>query len=71
MTLLIDADYLIYHSCCACEQDTRWNEWEHTLHTDERDIMNLIAARPPSTPLFRISSSICSRCRFLPGASTR
>ena len=45
MTLLIDADYLIYNSCCACEQDTRWNEWEHTLHTDERDIMNLIENR--------------------------
>ena len=45
MTLLIDADYLIYNSCCACEQDTRWNEWEHTLHTDERDIMNMIESR--------------------------
>ena len=45
MTLLIDADWLIYNSCCACEQDTRWNDWEHTLHSDERDIFNLIENR--------------------------
>ena len=45
MTLLIDADWLIYNSCCACEQDTRWNDWEHTLHSDERDILNLIENR--------------------------
>ena len=45
MTLLIDADWLIYNSCCACEQDTRWTEHEHTLHSDERDIMNLIDSR--------------------------
>jgi len=45
MTLLIDADWLIYNSCCACEQDTRWTEHEHTLHSDERDIMNLIDNR--------------------------
>ena len=32
---------LIYNSCCACEEDTRWNEYEHTLHSDERDILNL------------------------------
>ena len=41
MTLLIDADWLIYNSCCACEEDTRWTEHEHTLHSDERDIMNM------------------------------
>ena len=45
MTLLIDADWLIFNSCCACEEDTRWNEWEHTLHSDERDILNLIENR--------------------------
>ena len=45
MTLLIDADWLIYNSCCACEEDTRWTEHEHTLHSDERDIMNLIDSR--------------------------
>ena len=45
MTLLIDADWLIYNSCCACEQDTRWTEHEHTLHSDEGDIMNLIDSR--------------------------
>ena len=45
MTLLIDADWLIFNSCCACEEDTRWNECEHTLHSDERDILNLIENR--------------------------
>ena len=45
MTLLIDADWLIYNSCCDCEEDTRWTEHEHTLHSDERDIMNMIDNR--------------------------
>ena len=45
MTLLIDADWLIYNSCCACEEDTRWTEYEHTLHSDARDIMHLIGSR--------------------------
>jgi len=45
MTLLIDADWLVYSSCCACEEDTRWNEWEHTLHSNEKDILNLIESR--------------------------
>ena len=45
MTLLIDADWLIYNSCCACEEDTRWTAHEHTLHSDERDIMNMIDNR--------------------------
>ena len=45
MTLLIDADWVIYNSCCACEEDTRWTEHEHTLHSDERDIMNMIDNR--------------------------
>ena len=45
MTLLIDADWLIYSSCCACESDTRWDENLHTLHLDERDVMQLIEDR--------------------------
>ena len=45
MTLLIDADWLIYSSCCACEQDVRWNEDLHTLHADERDVHEMIDGR--------------------------
>ena len=45
MTLLIDADWLIYNSCCACEEDTRWNEWQHQLTSDVRDCLNLIENR--------------------------
>tara|TARA_R100000781_G_scaffold194_2_gene215 strand:- start:132 stop:869 length:738 start_codon:yes stop_codon:yes gene_type:complete len=45
MTLLIDADWLIYSSCCACEQDTRWDENIHTLHLDKRDAIQLIEDR--------------------------
>jgi len=45
MTLLIDADWLIFSSCCACQEDTRWSEWEHTLHSDVRDCLNLIENR--------------------------
>ena len=45
MTLLIDADWLIYSSCCSCEQDIKWNENLHTLHCDERDIHEMIDSR--------------------------
>ena len=45
MTLLIDADWLIYSSCCSCEQDIKWDENLHTLHCDERDIHEMIDGR--------------------------
>ena len=45
MTLLIDADWLIYSSCCSCERDTKWTEYLHTLHCDERDIHEMIDGR--------------------------
>ncbi len=34
MTLLIDADWLIYTACCAAETDIRWDEYIHTLHSE-------------------------------------
>ena len=45
MTLLIDADWLVYSSCCACEEDTRWNEWQHQLTSDVRNCLNMIDNR--------------------------
>ena len=45
MTLLIDSDWLIYSSCCSCEQDIKWDENLHTLHCDERDIHEMIDSR--------------------------
>ena len=45
MTLLIDADWLIYSSCCSCEQDIIWDDHLHTLHCDERDIHEMIDSR--------------------------
>lgn len=45
MTLLIDADWLIYSACCACEQDIRWDRGIHTLHLDEADALQLIEDR--------------------------
>tara|TARA_Y100001968_G_scaffold325186_1_gene365997 strand:+ start:2168 stop:2899 length:732 start_codon:yes stop_codon:yes gene_type:complete len=45
MTLLIDADWLLYSSCCSCEQSIKWDEWLHTLHADERDIHEMIDSR--------------------------
>ena len=45
MILLIDADWLIYSSCCSCEQDIKWDEHLHTLHADERDIHEMIDGR--------------------------
>lgn len=45
MTLLIDADWLVYSSCCAAEEDIRWTEWEHTLHSDVRTCMEIFENR--------------------------
>ena len=45
MTLLIDADWLVYSSCCAAEEDTRWNEWQHQLTSDVRDCIGIFESR--------------------------
>jgi len=37
MTLLIDADWLLYAACAACETDVRWDEHIHTLHLEQAD----------------------------------
>lgn len=45
MTLLIDADHLIYAACAACECDIRWDEWVNTLHLEQADVKEFIAMR--------------------------
>lgn len=45
MTLLIDADWLLYSGCAACECDIRWDEWIHTLHLEEGDVKDYVASR--------------------------
>jgi len=45
MTLLIDADWLIYSSCCACETDFRADDGSHLLHSTEKDCMDLVDLR--------------------------
>jgi len=42
MTLLIDADWLLYAACSACEYDIRWDEWIHTLHLEQSDAKSYI-----------------------------
>ena len=42
MTLLIDADYLIYSSCCAAPHDIRYYIYNHHLIMDEREAMSMI-----------------------------
>lgn len=42
MTLLIDADWLLYAACSACECDIRWDEWIHTLHLEQADAKSYI-----------------------------
>ncbi len=42
MTLLIDADYLIYSSCCAAQHDIRFDKYNHQLIMDEREAMSMI-----------------------------
>jgi DNA polymerase-1 len=45
MTLLIDADWLIYSACAACETDIRWDEWINTLHLEQADVKDFISSR--------------------------
>lgn len=45
MTLLIDADWLIFAACSACECDIRWDEWIHTLHLEPSDVHAYIGNR--------------------------
>lgn len=45
MTLLIDADHLLYAGCAACECDIRWDEWINTLHLEQGDVKDFITMR--------------------------
>jgi DNA polymerase-1 len=45
MTLLIDADWLIYSACAACETDIRWDEWINTLHLEQADVKDYVSSR--------------------------
>ena len=42
MALLIDADWLLYAACAACECDIRWDEWINTLHLEQSDAKSYI-----------------------------
>ena len=45
MTLLIDADWLVFSSCCAGEVEIQWDTWNHTLHSNAKDCLAIIEAR--------------------------
>jgi len=45
MTLLIDADYLIYSSCAAADKHIKWDLHTWTSYSDERDMMQIIESR--------------------------
>ena len=45
MTLLIDADMLVYSACCAAEQDFKFNDYQHVLVSDERDALDYVAMK--------------------------
>lgn len=45
MALLIDADWLIYAACAACETDIRWDEWINTLHLEQADVRDFISSK--------------------------
>ena len=45
MTLLIDADGLIFSACCAAEQDFKFNDYQHVLVSDERDALDYVAMK--------------------------
>ena len=45
MTLLIDADYLVYSSCAAADKHIKWDLYTWSSYADERDIMQIIESR--------------------------
>jgi DNA polymerase-1 len=45
MTLLIDADWLVYTACSACECDIRWDEWINTLHLEQSDVKDFVTSK--------------------------
>ena len=45
MTLIFDGDLLAYQSCCAVEEDFKFNEYQHVLVSDERDALDLMAMK--------------------------
>jgi DNA polymerase-1 len=45
MTLLIDADWLLYVACAASEQDIRWTEDVHTLHSEPLAVQAFIQGK--------------------------
>ena len=45
MTLLIDADMLVYTACCSSEFDCKFNEYHHVLLSDECAALDYIAAK--------------------------
>ena len=45
MTLLIDADMLVYTACCSSEFDCKFNEYQHVLLSDECAALDYIAAK--------------------------
>ena len=45
MTLLIDADWLVFSSCCAGEVEIQWDTWNHTLHSNAKDCLSIVEAR--------------------------
>jgi DNA polymerase-1 len=45
MTLLIDADWLLYVACAASEQDIRWSTDVHTLHSEPLSVIAFIQGK--------------------------
>ncbi len=45
MTLLIDADWLVFSSCCAGEVEIQWDSWNHTLHSNAKDCLAIVESR--------------------------
>ena len=45
MTLLIDADMLVYSACCAAEQDFKFNEYQHVLVSVDRYELDYVSMK--------------------------
>ena len=42
LTILVDADIVIYRACAACERDIRWDEFNHVLQSNEEEAWDAV-----------------------------
>ena len=42
LTILVDADIVIYRACAACEREVKWDEFNHVLQSNEEEAWDAV-----------------------------